>query len=518
MPINGPPAAAPVDLAALLQKGLDRDPDGVALRSLAASWTWRQLDQASARWARHMLAMGLKPGDRVASLMPNRVELVVHYVACLRAGLVITPLNYEYVAAEIDHAIALSGAKLVLAHGERAEAVRASQEIPKLPLGLVSYGVADGAPALEGCPSFEQLLAQEAPELALVEAAPEAPAVILFTSGSTGRPKGVTHSRRGLAWTFGAFASHLIIDGEDRLFPAVSLSHGGGVKLTLTSLAMGACVGVARRRDPAQLLELLRQLRPTVMTTLPSILYALVHDHGATAADFAGLRSLITAGDKLSNQLRDDVAALSGLSVCEGYGLTETGGVLIMPPSGGSKAGSLGHVVAGVSLSLRDDGGAEVPQGREGRLWIKSPGTMTGYWENPAETAKAFRDGWFDSGDIMRVDADGDFWFCGRAKQIIVHNGLNIYPQEVEGALEAHPAVALAGVVGVDDPHFGQDVFAFVTLDPDRPPPGPSALIDFARARVGYKAPEKIIVLDKMPFNPTGKIDRKALRELAAQR
>ena len=156
-----------------------------------------------------------------------------------------------------------------------------------------------------------------------------------------------------------------------------------------------------------------------------------------------------------------------------------------------------------------------MPAGTVGRVWINSRSRTVGYWRDPAATAAVVRDGWLDSGDLARADEDGYLWFFGRSKQIIVHDGSNISPYEVEGALTEHPAVALAGVVGVHDTVHGENVRAYVTLRPDRRDRTSADLIVFARERVGYKAPEEVVVLEEMPLNPTGKIDRVGLRRLA---
>ena len=153
--------------------------------------------------------------------------------------------------------------------------------------------------------------------------------------------------------------------------------------------------------------------------------------------------------------------------------------------------------------------------GSEGRLWIRTPATTVGYWDDPAATEAAFSNGWLDSGDVMRVDDDGYFFFRGRKKQIIVHDASNICPQEVEDALLAHPSVASAGVIGIHDLVHGENVRAYITLTEGTERPASQELIQFARARVGYKAPEEIVVLDQMPLTATGKLDRTRLKRMA---
>jgi acyl-coenzyme A synthetase/AMP-(fatty) acid ligase len=314
---------------------------------------------------------------------------------------------------------------------------------------------------------------------------------------------------------FAIGAAALEFSPGDLLLAGSSLSHVGAFYLSFAALSVGAGVIVARTFDADELLPLLREDRPTVLSMLPSALFALTRDHGARHDDFASLRLCRGAGDTVSAELEREFTALSGLVIDEAYGMTEVGLVTVSPPSGRIKLGSVGQVVPAVSLSIRNDDGEEVPAGSDGRLWIKTPAATAGYWDDPGATEAAFSNGWLDSGDVMRVDDEGYFSFCGRKKQIIVHDGSNICPQEVEGALLEHPGVASAAVIGIHDPVHGENVRAYITLAEGTERPASQELIKFARARVGYKAPEEIVILDQMPLTATGKLDRIHLKRMA---
>ena len=178
-------------------------------------------------------------------------------------------------------------------------------------------------------------------------------------------------------------------------------------------------------------------------------------------------------------------------------------------------AGSIGRPLPGFEFSIRDENDAELPSGKQGILWVRSGSTMTGYWRDPIASGSVMNGAWFNTGDIMTANDEGYLWFCGRKKQIIVHDGSNICPQEVEEALEEHPAIEVAGVIGVHDLVHGENTRAYVTLRPDTQRPTAAELIQFARQRVGYKAPEDVVFLEEMPLNATGKVDRVALKQLA---
>ncbi|MEM7172760.1 MAG: class I adenylate-forming enzyme family protein, partial [Pseudomonadota bacterium] len=509
------------DLSDLLQGALASKPDHEALHSAATSWTWRELDRDSDRLAAQLIALGLKPGDRAATLMPNRNVLLVFYMACLKARLVITPLNYRYMAPEIDHALEVSGASVLLAHAEREADLAKSERTPDLPLGVIRYGSAEGENVKQEGPTLEGLLAAAAPEVTLTVPQPDDPAVIFFTSGSTGKPKGVTHTRR----TYGAVVassvqSHAMTE-VDVVLPGSSISHAGGFFYSFMALAKGAKIVMPRTFDGDEILPLLREQKPTLLWMLPAALIALMHDHNAQSEDFSSVRLCTSGGDKVPAELEREFTALAGFPVDEIWGMSEIGIATVNPPAGLNKLGSVGQLGPGYEASLRDEEGNELSVGEPGRMWIRAKSNMIGYWNRPDATAETIVDGWLDTGDVMQADEQGYFWFQGRKKQIIIHDGSNICPQEVEEALLAHPAVESAGVVGVHDLVHGENVWAYITFSPDVLKPGESApsrqeVVRFARERVGYKAPEVIKVLEEMPLNATGKVDRVILKKWAA--
>ncbi|PQO44219.1 class I adenylate-forming enzyme family protein [Blastopirellula marina] len=511
MPWKGSPAKPIIPLADLLEKGRNRNGDAVALASSRSQFTWRQLDQQSTHLAQHYLLLGLKPGDRVASLMPNRTALVIHYLACLKAALVATPLNYRYMPPEIDHALQRSDASILLHHAERDADVAACRSSEHLRLGTIRYQAGDGIGL-----RWEELLARPQVDLPLPKPGLDSPAFIYFTSGSTGEPKGVVHTHG----TFGAMLAAAIggmeLTSRDTFLAASSLSHIGASMFGLAALAAGGRMLTPRSTDAREVLPMLEQFRPTVMLMLPAPLVALTHDREVTREEFASIRLCVSGGDRVSSRLEEEFLATTGKSIDESYGMTEIGLTAISPPSGENRWGSLGKLCPGYEISLRDAQGSEVPVGQEGRMWVRSPTNMVGYWGDPAATAATIEDGWLDTGDRIKIDADGYLWFCGRQKQIIIHDGSNICPQEVEETLAAHPAVNLVAVIGVHDVVHGENVRAYVTCHPSMPCPTSAELIEFARQRVGYKAPEEIFFLSQLPLTPTGKLDRPALKKWAS--
>jgi acyl-CoA synthetase (AMP-forming)/AMP-acid ligase II len=518
--IDGLPLDAPAaPLSDLLRVGLDAGPQEPALVSATRAMSWRELEEESERLAGGYRELGLKAGDRFASLMPNRIALIVHYLACFKAGLVVTPLNYRYTHREIDHALEVSGARALLAHVERFEDVAASELVGALSLGVISYADPE-APAssadVDWPHEFDRLLESE-PLPPAPQRDPAEPAAIFFTSGSTGPAKGVTHTRSSLRWMIAGAAAAFELDAGDVFLPGSSMSHVGSFLWALSMLSVGGEVVVARTFDSHELLPLLRERRPTVLAMIPAALLALVRDHDLQPEDFASLRVCRCGSDKVSTELLHEFAGLAGFPIVEGYGMTEVGLATLNPPSGVVKQGSIGRPINGFSIALRDEEGGPVDPETVGRIFIRTPARMSGYWEAPEATAEVLREDWIDSGDLARADADGYLWFFGRKKQVIVHDGSNISPYEVEGALDEHPGVALAGAVGIHDEVHGENVRAYVTLREGAERPGAADLIVHCRERIGYKAPEEIVFLDEMPLNPTGKIDRVGLKRMAEE-
>jgi long-chain acyl-CoA synthetase len=508
MPLEGRELAAPVDLRDVLRIGLDAEPDAVAVVSATDQTTWRQLEEATDRLARYYVALGLRAGDRVASLVPNRVLLLVHYLACFRAGLVTTPLNYRYASREIDHALEVSGARAIVAHRERVGDLAASARAG----GLLQVGV-EGR--LGDGPTLEQLVVDDPGPRDLAHTERSDPAAIFFTSGSTGPAKGVTHSLDSLGWMVASAVDGFELTEVDTFLPGSSMSHIGSFLWALASMSVGAHVVVARTFDAGEILPLLRAHRPTILAMIPAALTALVRDHDVTADDFASLRVCRAGADKVSLELEHEFQALSGLLIDEGYGMTEVGLATLNPPRGPIKQGSIGRPVGGFAVCVRDEESCECRNDSVGRVWIRTRSQTIGYWDNPEATAEILRDGWLDSGDLARADEDGYLWFFGRKKQIIVHDGSNISPGEVEEAIAEHPAVELVGVVGIHDEVHGENVRAYVTIKDGVERPSSHDLIAFARERIGYKAPEEVVFLLEMPLNPTGKLDRVSLKAMA---
>ena len=506
----GPSLEQPVPLSDLLAIRLERSPNEAALLSLEGNASWSELDRMASRLAASYVALGLKPGDRFASLMPNRIALIAHYLACFKAGLVATPLNYRYMAPEIDHAFQVSGASALLTHGERLGDLAATKA-GTLPLGVITYRADKrGWPELRE-PRRGRTSCRHASRHGYRRAGGDLLHLRQHRSSQGGDPY------QGLA--------RLDVRERGEVLQSRPRRRGlaGFVLLAYRRLhlcALRAFGGRPRRCgesfDHDELGPLFRQTRPTLMSMLPTALLHLLREHDMTADELSSLRLCRSAGDKVPEEFAKEYMTLTGHPISEGYGMTKIGLAALHPPTESGKLGSVGVPSPGFVFSIRTEEGNEAASGEDGRLFVRTPSRTAGYWNDPNASAEVIREEWLDTGDMMRADEDGYLWFCGRKKQIIVHDGSNICPQEVEEALLAHPAVESVGVVGLHDLVHGENVRAYVSLKPDAPRPKSLDLIKFAKARVGYKAPEEVVFLKAMPLNATGKVDRVALKKLAA--
>lgn len=511
MTISGGSLETVVPLQDILSDGLAHRPDETALVSLQQSWTYRELDRASDNLCQNYLDQGLKTGDCIASLMPNRGALLVHYLACFKAGLIAVPLNYRNTPVEIAQALDKSGATFVLFHAEREADIKEAVGSREM-TGLLIFEAEDGG----RYPAFENWIDQPGKSAVPTGHPDDTPVYMLFTSGSTGPAKGVTHSRKSMAYIFASAAEGAEMTSDDRVLPGSSLSHLGAILFSFAILSRGGRVIVARAYGPEEIIPLLREDKPTMLCMLPLALFNLVRDGHVKREDFASLRLARCGSDKVPMELENEFFELTGMPIDEGYGCSEMGLATLNPPSGQIIAGSVGRPVPGFELSIRDENGNEVPAGTPGVVWMRTQSRMLGYWHDPEATAKVFDGDWFDSGDIMQADENGYLYFRGRKKQIIIHNSLNIFPQEVEDALLLHSSVAAAGVIGVHDLLHGENVRAYVVRKPGKSP-SELELIEHAKVQIGYKAPEEIFFIDEMPLNPTGKADRISLKRMAEQ-
>ncbi len=466
--------------------------------------TYAELDQASALVAGLLRARGVQPGDRVGIMLPNVPEFAVVYYGTLRAGAVVVPMNPLLKSREVGYYLGDSGAKLMFGwHGAAAEA----------------HQGAAGAEVIEVDPaSFAGLIGAAEPSPEVADRAGDDTAVILYTSGTTGQPKGAELTHASLSTNTEVMKTDLVqLTPDDVIFGGLPLFHSFGQTCTLnTAVASGASLALLPRFDPAQALQIIAGHRATVFAGVPTMFSALLGVPDIASHDVSALRVCVSGGAAMPVEVLREFERVYGCKILEGYGLSETSPVASFNhPDAERKPGSIGTPIRGVQMRLVDDDGNDVPPGEPGEIAIRGHNVMKGYWQRPAETAAAIPDGWFRTGDIATVDADGYFFIVDRKKDLIIRGGYNVYPREIEEVLYEHPQVAQAAVVGMPHPQLGEEVAAAVALKPGSTVTA-TELREFVKGQVAaYKYPREVWLFDALPLGPTGKILKREIKRPA---
>jgi long-chain acyl-CoA synthetase len=492
--------AQPVNLGGMLRHSARRSPLKPAVICGDEIVSYEKLDRSTDALAIALLQEGLEAGDRVAIHWCNSLEVVTLFFACFKAGLIAVPLNNRLKAPEIAYILRHSKAKLCFSQPE---------------LAPICEEVRNQCPDLRSIyTALPRLDTLQQHSVALPDVTPDRVAAIMYTSGTTARPKGVIHTHISLVAGAGLMLS-LGLDQTDSFLAATQLMHIGALScVLLPGISCSRTVVLLPVFDAAHSLDLIDRWRCSYLFILPAMLQFVVEEQSRCPRDVSSISLCLAGGDTVPVSLQKRFGDLFGASVRELYGMTETVPVTCIR-EGALRAGSVGPALDIVETRVVDLAGNVVADGEIGELQVLSPANCVGYWDDPHATAATFDNGWLRTGDLVKRDADNFFWFAGRAKQIIIRGGSNISPQEVEEALYRHPAVLEAGVIGLPDPLHGEKVIAFVALR-DGFAAGEEELIELARKRIAdYKTPERILFLPVLPKGLTGKVQRRALKNIA---
>ncbi len=483
-----------MDLGNLLHARAMENPEKAALFCADGKMSYRVLDETSTRLARWFLEQGLRPGERVAVHWSNSFEVVQLYFALFKAGLIAVAVNVRLKPAEIGYILKHSWARMCFS--EPSLASKAEKAGVYCPI-LTVLPQLKGPRGCSGMPPVD----------------PDQPAILLYTSGTTAHPKGVTHTHRTLLCTAEIMARD-VMNSSDVVAPMTQLMHAAALNVCLMPcIYVGASMTLLPGFRPDAVLDAIERFRCTVLFGLPTIMQFLVEEQAQSPRQVGSLHTAMSGGDSVPIALQDRFKMLFGIPLQEIYGMTETLPITLIP-KGALRPGSMGVAKEGFELRIVDSAGQDVGENEIGEVIVRSTANCVGYWKDSEATEDALRDGWLRTGDLACRDADGYYWFKGRKKQIIVRAGSNISPQEVEEALYLHPAVLEAGVVGAPDPLYGERVVAFVVARNGQAV-DEEAMHAFARQRLAdYKVPEQIIFLEELPKGPSGKVQRRALKEM----
>ena len=499
-------AITPSTLSRRAEEALERLGDHPSLWFEGRWQSSFELAERARRAAAGFVALGVRPGDRVVLFAANCPEVGITYSALWRAGAVATPVLFLLTEDELRHVLSDSGAVAV---------VTTPEFLPKI------LAVAGGLPVVvvggEGGPGVTTFAELESGEqLPLVDRQPEDLAALLYTGGTTGRSKGVALTHAGLdtaGWAAHAVASRDI--PTVGLLP-LPLAHVYGLMVSVSGLHAqhpGRSV-LMRWFDAASFVALVEEHRVEQAALVPSMIQMLL-TQPLEEHDLSCLERISSGGAPLAVEVAHELERrIPTVEVREGYGCTETSALISAQPADDRRLGSVGKPVPGVEVRITAANGTEVAAGEDGEICVRGPVLMTGYWQAPEATAEAVRDGWLHTGDVGHVDEDGYLYVVDRLKDLIIRNGFNVYPRDVEDVLLAHPDVTAAAVVGRPDPRVGEEVVAFVSLSPGSAAT-PEDLIAFCREHVSAaKYPREVRIVDAVPLTSVLKTDRKALRRL----
>jgi long-chain acyl-CoA synthetase len=457
-----------MNLASILSDRAADRPERTALHFEGQAISYRELDRLAAAAAGVLRAQGVGPGDRVALKLPNAPGFVAAYFGALRLGAIVVPLNILLAPPEIEQRLAAAEPRVYL-----------DEELP---------------PDAEPYAPIEQRSAED-------------PAVILFTSGTSGRSKGALLTHGGIRAAARNAVDAMELGPEDVVLGAAPFSHvlGQSTGLVSTFLAGGA-VAVVARFEPEQTLATMTATRTTILLGVPTMCIALCQA-ARGAEQLPPVRIAHVGGAAVPVEVARDFERTFGGTVYEGYGLTELSGIATTYVAGQErKPGSVGMPLGGTELRIAE------PDDGVGEVQFRGPSVIAGYWKDPEATAEAIdSDGWLATGDVGYLDDDGYLFLVDRKKELIIRGGYNVYPREVEEALYSHADVLEAAVVGVPHETLGEEVAALVVLRPGAAA-GPDELQAWTKERVAaYKYPRRVVVVDKLPKGPTGKILKRAI-------
>jgi malonyl-CoA/methylmalonyl-CoA synthetase len=482
-------------------------PDKLALGTGdATALTYGELFGRSGRAANALVALGVKPGDRVAAQIEKSTDVIVLALACLRTGAVLLPLNTAYTLAELEYFLSDAEPALTLCRPDSLEPVRALAQ--RLGLRAVeSLGV-------KGDGTFGAAIAAAPSEFETTPRASGDLAAILYTSGTTGRSKGAMLTHENLSSNALTLIDCWRFASADRLIHALPVFHTHGLFVAVNvALLSGTTMIFMAKFDPDAVIAALP--KATAMMGVPTFYTRLLDHPGLSREACANMRLFVSGSAPLLAETHAAWRKRTGFAILERYGMTETNMITSNPYDGERRAGTVGFALPGVGVRIADlESGAPIPAGEVGVIEVKGPNVFSGYWRMPEKTAQEFRaDGYFITGDVGRVDSDGYIHIVGRAKDLVISGGFNVYPKEVEAEIDAIEGVLESAVFGVAHADFGEGVTAAVVARPGAALSEQAILSALGGRLAKFKAPKRVILVDSLPRNAMGKVQKAALRE-----
>ena len=461
--------------------------------------SYRQFTDSVERIAGALVEAGITPGDRVTVQVEKSVEAVALFVATLRVGAVFNPLNSGYTSRE---------AAGLIADAEPGVLVAAAAALAEHP-GIAKKFSAEA----DGSGTLMDAARRARPMQTAIARGPDDVAALLYTSGTTGRSKGAMLTHRNLVSNARSLNEIWRITANDRLLHALPIYHVHGLFVALdTILLAGGSMLWLPKFEPKAVLAALP--KATMMMGVPTFYTRLLGESGLTKEATSHIRLFVSGSAPLLAETHREFRARTGHAILERYGMTETGMITSNPFDGERIAGTVGYPLPEIAVRVTDDAGQAVPAGEIGNVEVRGPNVFAGYWRMPEKTVAEFRpDRFFITGDQGQLDPDGRLTLVGRAKDMIISGGLNVYPIEIEQELNAIPGVDESAVIGVPHPDFGEAVVAVIATKPGVTlPSAESILADLGQRLAKFKLPKQLIIASELPRNAMGKVQKAELR------
>jgi acyl-CoA synthetase (AMP-forming)/AMP-acid ligase II len=523
-------ASAP-NLARYLTNTARLYPDETALVHGEQRWTWREINQRVDAMAAALEALGLRPGDRVIVQSPNNVYLFESPYAIMRAGGVYVSVNARQSAEETAYIAQDSGARILLVDESLADLARAARESsPSLEHAIV-MGSAGGATDAAGTLRYEALVKQHRGATRIdFDASYDDPAWLVYTSGTTGRPKGAVQTHGQMTFVLVNRLADVLqgLDHRDGSLVIAPLSHGAAnLAFCCTIRGAKSVIPASAHLDEDECWRLIAEHRLTSLFTVPTILMRLIRHPAVDRYDHSSLRHVLYAGAPITRVDQKLALAKLGRVLIQYYGQAEcNGSISVLYPDMHSPddddpmapTGTCGVVRTGMQLAIMDDRGTQLPPGEVGEICVRGPAVFAGYFGKPEETAAIFHGSWLRTRDLGRVDERGFVYIVGRAQEMYISGGFNVYPNETEDYIARHPAVAEVAVVSLPDRHWGEIGVAAVTLKS-----GATAteaeIMAFIRTKLAdYKCPKRVFFVASLPKSDYGKITKRGVRDMLYER
>ncbi|MBJ6123787.1 acyl-CoA synthetase [Microvirga splendida] len=518
-PLISPVTKRVMNLSHILRQAARRHGEDIGFVWGERTWSWAELDRRVDAMAAALAAKGIRKGDRVLVQSKNCNQMFESMFACFRLGAVWVPTNFRQTPDEVAYLAQASGASAMICHGDFPDhAERIREAVPGIRC-LISIGRSAFGESYDDL--VERHREQPAPEAAVEH---DDPCWFFFTSGTTGRPKAAVLTHGQMAFVITNHLCDLMpgTTNADASLVVAPLSHGAGVhQLVQVARAAKTVLLSSERFDVGEAWSLVERWRITSMFTVPTILKLMTEHPSVDAHDHSSLRYVIYAGAPMYREDQKHALKKLGKVLVQYFGLGEvTGNITVLPAAlhdpedgPGVKVGTCGYERTGMQVSIQDDQGREVPAGVTGEICVCGPAVFAGYYNNPDANAKAFRDGWFRTGDLGHVDEEGFLFITGRASDMYISGGSNIYPREIEEKILTHPAIAEVAVLGVPDRTWGEAGVAVCALRPDQTL-SEGELLAWLDGRIArYKLPKRVFFWDALPKSAYGKITKKTIRE-----